>query len=124
MGVDRFVLERETQGPLEISADSTEVNGPNGERKMRFEGPVRVVDEDRSGDGDVDGVFPIRIKGDVVNWILRWGSSIYIVTENGWVYQTRWRANLVTTTAETPPPRSSSAPATAAGPCRTVTTPS
>ena len=44
--VDRFVLERETQGPLEISADSTEVNGPNGERKMRFEGPVRVVDEE------------------------------------------------------------------------------
>ena len=45
-GVERFKLHRENEGPLEISAVSTRVTGPEGERKMHFVGPVEVVDHD------------------------------------------------------------------------------
>jgi lipopolysaccharide transport protein LptA len=43
-GVDRFKLAREGTEPLEISADCTTVTGPDGQRKMKFTGPVKITD--------------------------------------------------------------------------------
>lgn len=45
-GVRRFKLSREGLEPLEIDAESTVVTGPDGQRKMKFTGPVRIVDHD------------------------------------------------------------------------------
>ncbi len=45
-GVRRFELHREGAEPLEVSAESTLVTGPNGQRKMKFTGPVRITDHD------------------------------------------------------------------------------
>jgi lipopolysaccharide transport protein LptA len=45
-GVKRFELPREGQEPLEISAVSTQITGPDGQRKMQFVGPVKIVDHE------------------------------------------------------------------------------
>ncbi len=45
-GVRRFELPREGMEPLEIDAESTVVTGPDGQRKMKFTGPVRIIDPD------------------------------------------------------------------------------
>jgi len=45
-GVRRFELPREGGEALEISAESTVVTGPDGQRKMKFAGPVRITDHD------------------------------------------------------------------------------
>lgn len=45
-GVDRFKLAREGTEPLEVSADCTTVTGPDGQRKMKFTGPVKITDRE------------------------------------------------------------------------------
>ena len=45
-GVERFKLAREGTDPLEVSADCTTVTGPDGQRKMKFTGPVRITDHE------------------------------------------------------------------------------
>ncbi len=45
-GVDRFKLAREGMEPLEVSADCTTVTGPDGQRKMKFTGPVKITDRE------------------------------------------------------------------------------
>lgn len=46
IGVREFKLGREGQEDLVISAATTEVVGAEGQRKMRFSGPVRIVDHE------------------------------------------------------------------------------
>ncbi len=45
-GVREFRLAREGLEPLIVSADCTTLTGPDGEREMKFTGPVRIVDEE------------------------------------------------------------------------------
>lgn len=70
---------------LEKIKDNVGSGSPNGDRVS----------------GEASGIFPKTITGTIVQWVLRWGTSIYWGTNEGYIYESKWRYLISQTYAET-----------------------